>query len=288
MATHHRPTTADELLDAAGALERDARAARHETLEAYARAGISGRGGDDAATRNRLAAQAGADEAARQVEMATGAREMHRSTRDLEVEAAAAARADGKFAAALEHDEAAQIAGAKLRIAEHQLQEATRAMWAQREEVDRWTPIDDEVLRHADREIERQRLEDVFDTQERRAVDYRNAAADLREAERLEAALPDLEARRVAGCVERACAMPPPSTRGRPPPQPSGGARWAGRSGTEPDEIEMPPMDMRPGSQGPVGATTAEPTRSRCRRWTCGPGHRTAPSTGRSSTRASC
>jgi hypothetical protein len=45
-------------------------------------------------------------------------------------------------------------------------------------------------------------LEDVFDAQEDQAKEYRTAAVELREAERLEVALADLETRGVPG-VER-------------------------------------------------------------------------------------
>lgn len=252
MTTDQRPTTVEALMTQADAIERSTRARRGEALEEYVRAGTAGLGGDDATTRSRVAAKAAAEEAARQVELATGGREILRSTRDLEVEAAAAARDRGDYAKALEHDEAAAIAAAKLRIAEHRLEHAEKAMWQQRAEVDRWTPVDDEVIRHVDREIERQRLEDEFDVQEVKAIDYRNAAGELAEAERLEAALPDLEARQVAG-VERVRAAAAEHRRLAT----EAVDRWDGA-----EEIEMPPMDLSGGSgaaDAPAGGAAVDP-----------------------------
>ena len=161
------------------------------------RAAITGR---DEAGRQRAAAEGAAKEAQRQADDA-GQRADELAKLELDAwRKADAAKASGDTALAAEATESAQgLAVLKInaRLEEQAARDALgkhRALAARH--ADEEQRLDAEVLgakRHA------KQLEDVFDAQEDQAKEYRRAAAELTEAERLEAALPDLEARGVPG-----------------------------------------------------------------------------------------
>ena len=195
--------TVDEFEAEAAALDLGAGAARIGALEDMLhgeRAAITRR---DEAGRERAAAEGAAREAERQ---ADDARDRGNEFAKFEQESwrkADAAKAAGDTALAQEATESAQgLAVMKInaRLEEETAREALakhRATAARH--ADEEQRFEAEVVGTKRRAKE---LEDVFDTQEEQAKEYRVAAAELREAERLEEALPDLEARGVPG-VER-------------------------------------------------------------------------------------
>ncbi len=195
--------TIDEFEAEAAALDLGAGAARIGALEEMLhgeRAAITRR---DEAGREHAAAEGAAREAERQ---ADDARDRGNEFAKFEQESwrkADAAKAAGDTALAQEATESAQgLAVMKInaRLEEETAREALakhRATAARH--ADEEQRFEAEVVGTKRRAKE---LEDVFDTQEEQAKEYRVAAAELREAERLEEALPDLEARGVPG-VER-------------------------------------------------------------------------------------
>jgi hypothetical protein len=195
--------TATEFEAEAEALELGAGAARVGALEDMLlgeRAAITKR---DEAGRQRAAAEGAAKEAERQADDALQrGNAMARFEQDAWSKADAA-KAAGDTGLAQEATESAQgLAVMKInaRLEEEAAREAlTRHRATAARHADEEQRFDADVIgakRHA------KQVEDVFDAQEEQATEYRTAAAALREAERLEAALPDLEARGVSG-VER-------------------------------------------------------------------------------------
>ena len=194
------PTTADRLEEEAQGLELGAGAARRITLDEYeADAGEATRL-RDAAARQKATAEAAAkvadaqfDEkqtvaariAAEQVEVAKRAEE-YRDAGDLE---RAEEMAEKWARLNVEH-----------RIAEQEVVAAKSAADASRADVAKHA-ADEATYEGRVREswTERTRNEEAQDNQEDQARAYRRAATEMREAERLDAAYTDLEARGVDG-----------------------------------------------------------------------------------------
>lgn len=105
---------------------------------------------------------------------------------DVAEAAAANADADNVEAIALVHSRSAESA-------QREFDDADQRVTAETEELDRLTVASQEVNN------EFSRLETVLDAQESQVFYAREAAKELAEVERLEAALPDMEARGVAG-----------------------------------------------------------------------------------------
>ena len=195
--------TAAEFEAEADALELGAGAARVGALEDMLlgeRAAITKR---DEAGRQRAAAEGAATEAERQADDALQRGDAMARFEQEARSKADAAKAAGDTALAQEATESAQgLAVMKInaRLEEEAAREAlTRHRATAARHADEEQRFDADVIgakRHA------KKVEDVFDAQEEQAKEYRTAAEALGGAERLEAALPDLEARGVPG-VER-------------------------------------------------------------------------------------
>jgi hypothetical protein len=195
--------TASEFETEAAELELGAGAARIGGLEDYLHGERAAAGKRDEAGRGRAAAEGAASEAGRQADVAEQrANELSRAETEAWQKAAAAKQAGNATLAAEATEQAnalhvmlitARLEGESAREAEA----ANRAAAAGHAEQEQRFDDDSRAVRRRAKE-----LEDVFDAQEDQAREYRTAAAELREAERLEAALPDLESRGVAG-VER-------------------------------------------------------------------------------------
>jgi hypothetical protein len=192
--------TADELDAEAKSLELGAGAARINATEDYEGAATDAVKLRDAAVRNRKAAEAAAAEADRQV-----VEKQDVVARIAAEQTQVAARADqlrdsGDPAGAEEQAEKWYRLRAEERVAQQEVTAAQEAAKAGRADVDRHTK--DEATYEAQVRgsfTQRQKLEDVFDEQEDQARVYRQAATEMREAERLEAAYADLRSRGVAG-----------------------------------------------------------------------------------------
>jgi hypothetical protein len=192
--------TADELDAEAKSLELGAGAARINATEDYEGAATDAVKLRDAAVRNRKAAEAAAAEADRQV-----VEKQDVVARIAAEQTQVAARAEqlrdsGDPAGAEEQAEKWYRLRAEERVAQQEVTAAQEAAKAGRADVDRHTK--DEATYEAQVRgsfTQRQKLEDVFDEQEDQARVYRQAATEMREAERLEAAYADVRSRGVAG-----------------------------------------------------------------------------------------
>jgi hypothetical protein len=199
-ATPNTLSTADELDAEAKSLELGAGAARINATEDYEGAATDAVKLRDAAVRNRKAAEAAAAEADRQV-----VEKQDVVARIAAEQTQVAARAEqlrdsGDLAGAEEQAEKWYRLRAEERVAQQEVTAAQEAAKAGRADVDRHTK--DEATYEAQVRgsfTQRQKLEDVFDEQEDQARVYRQAATEMREAERLEAAYADLQSRGVAG-----------------------------------------------------------------------------------------
>jgi hypothetical protein len=199
-ATPNTLSTADELDAEAKSLELGAGAARINATEDYEGAATDAVKLRDAAVRNRKAAEAAAAEADRQV-----VEKQDVVARIAAEQTQVAARAEqlrdsGDLAGAEEQAEKWYRLRAEERVAQQEVTAAQEAAKAGRADVDRHTK--DEATYEAQVRgsfTQRQKLEDVFDEQEDQARVYRQAATEIREAERLEAAYADLQSRGVAG-----------------------------------------------------------------------------------------
>ena len=192
--------TAAELEAEAAALQLGVDAARDLSLPEFSANKLAAENERMAAERRLAMTTTERDSAERQAAAASAeAMEMAEAAANKRAEAADA-RAGGEIAAAAAidadaanfeamaalHAGAADNAREVLDAAEGRLAEETAA-------VDRLTVASDEVNQEASR------LETVLDEQEGQVFYAEKAAAELAEAERLEAALPDLEARGVEG-----------------------------------------------------------------------------------------
>jgi hypothetical protein len=199
-ATPNTLSTADELDAEAKSLELGAGAARINATEDYEGAATDAVKLRDAAVRNRKAAEAAAAEADRQV-----VEKQDVVARIAAEQTQVAARAEqlrdsGDLAGAEEQAEKWYRLRAEERVAQQEVTAAQEAAKAGRADVDGQTK--DEATYEAQVRgafTQRQKLEDVFDEQEDQARVYRQAATEMREAERLEAAYADLQSRGVAG-----------------------------------------------------------------------------------------
>jgi hypothetical protein len=192
--------TADELDAEAKSLELGAGAARIGATEDYETAATDAVKLRDAAIRNRKAAEAAVAEADRQV-----VEKQDVVSRIAAEQTQVAARAEqlrdsGDLAGAEEQAEKWYRLRAEERVAQQEVSAAQEAAKTSRADVERHTQ--DEATYEGQVRgsfSQRQRLEDVFDEQEDQARVYRQAATEMREAERLETAYADLQSRGVAG-----------------------------------------------------------------------------------------
>ncbi len=199
-ATSNTLSTADELDAEAKSLELGAGAARINATGDYEVAATDAVKLRDASVRNRKAAEAAVAEADRQV-----VEKQDVVTRIAAEQTQVAARAEqlrdsGDLAGAEEQAEKWYRLRAEERVAQQEVTAAQEAAKAGRADVDRHTK--DEATYEGQVRgsfTQRQKLEDVFDEQEDQARVYRQAATEMREAERLEAAYADLQSRGVAG-----------------------------------------------------------------------------------------
>ena len=194
------PGTADELDAEAKSLELGAGAARIGATEDYETAATDAVKLRDAAVRDRKAAEAAATEADRQV-----VEKQDVVARIAAEQSQVAARAEqlrdsGDLAGAEEQAEKWYRLRAEERVAQQEVSAAQEAAKTSRADVERHTQDEAKYEGRVRGSFsQRQRLEDVFDEQEDQARVYRQAATEMREAERLETAYADLQSRGVAG-----------------------------------------------------------------------------------------
>ena len=129
--------TADELDDEALALEQGAKAARHDALEDFVRVSGAVHTRGDEAGRRLQAARAAVEEARTQVADLRGAVTTSTGQHEQALAQADAARAQGQFKEALEHDEAALTAQARVQFAADQLARAEEALQLHDAELER-------------------------------------------------------------------------------------------------------------------------------------------------------
>ncbi|WP_162941513.1 hypothetical protein [Desertimonas flava] len=195
--------TPEDFEEEALGLEVGAGAARMSAHEDFLAATRAATAKASAADRDRVAAEATATQANRQAQEAdTRANEF----RHKELEAwkqADAAKATGDTALAAEATEMAQGLAVRATAARLEAEDARAAAATATATATRLAG--EKEAFDAERTAAQTRAkeyEDILDQQEQQAAEYRTAAAELREAKRLEAELPDLEARSVPG-VER-------------------------------------------------------------------------------------
>ena len=191
---------ADDLDAEALALELGAGAARLDAAGEYETAATEAVTRRDDAVRLRKAAEAGQAEAERQVTEKQAVAERIRVEQARVGADAEQARTAGDLRRAEELSERLVRLRIEERAAAAEVSSAEAAATAGKAEVARQVEAEarhEEAARSAFGR--QQRVEDVFDQQEDQARVYRQAATELGEAERLEAAYADLVARGVAG-----------------------------------------------------------------------------------------
>jgi hypothetical protein len=193
-------SAADELDAEAKSLELGAGAARIGATEDYEVAATDASKLRDAAVRNRKAAEAAVTEADHQVVEKQDVVARISAEQTQVAARAVQLRDSGDLAGAEEQAEKWYRLRAEERVAQQEVTSAQEAAKASRADVERHSK--DEATYETQVRgsfTQRQRLEDVFDEQEDQARVYRQAATEMREAERLEAAYADLQSRGVAG-----------------------------------------------------------------------------------------
>ncbi len=193
-------SAADELEAEAKSLELGAGAARIGATEDYEAAATDAVKLRDAAVRDRKAAEAAVAEADRQVGEKQDVVDRIAAEQTQVAARAVQLRDSGDLAGAEEQAEKWYRLRAEERVAQEEVSAAQEAAKTSRADVERHTQDEAKYEGQVRGSFtQRQRLEDAFDEQEDQARVYRQAATEMREAERLEAAYADLQSRGVAG-----------------------------------------------------------------------------------------